>query len=313
MCKPYLLAYVLIKDDTTSIFSTSNPNSISTVTIQYSGSHYQEYISINVSGNPNLSNNYYYSGFSDIRYPSLRYGNKSTTQNIVLSQVNPNISIGDYILDSNGNFEITFECFPKFPRLNTSIEIKFFEDYFDTRSVSLEDKYSKYIYKDNKYINDITPSNINVVSGDGFNFIPTNTSNLNNLFFGKEYCYAEIDPTTKKRTVYRLLLKPVNRVSDIKRNIITTDYLEQKIIDNKPNFIQFVNLNEILSVDVAYEEETHASGGRGYGSELKISNITRGKITSINVTKPGVHFLNDEKPTVFISNYKLTQPNINTV
>ena len=75
------------------------------------------------------------------------------------------------------------------------------------------------------------------------------------------------------------------------------------------NLIQFVNTNENLELEFSYDfgQEDRGVTGVGSGATLKVSGITNERITNLEITDSGINYLNDNRPLVKISKYKVSE------
>jgi len=286
---PYLLAYPII-DNLTSVKYTQ---------IQYSSKSFGEYIY-------DISGDYLYNTFSKL-FPKQNYLTyQSTTDILILDEINPNIDIGDNLIDSNGNFETYMRLDPadqKFVLTGTSasLNVTIAENFYNLNDQLLEDKYNKFIYNGNE-LND-SNSEIKTFDGNTFKF----TGSKQNYFLGKIYA------GTHGGTSFTFSLVSNTNVVDIDNNLIQTDYGGISPITFSDNLIQFVKRDEKLLIDSEYSQDNSNSKSTGSELKIKVSSITDNRITNIDIVSGGTGYLNDNRPNLIVSKYKVSDPAIKNI
>ena len=281
---PYILAYPIVNSDTTAI---------EYVQIQYSGQDFNEYV-----WQPN--GDYTYNTFSKI-FPNQNYLTyQSTTDTLILDEINPNITVGNNIIDSNGNFETYMVLDPSTQTLTISgtsatLNVTIAEDFYNLGDQFLEDKYNKFIYNGVSF-ND-SNSQIKTYDSKTFEF----TGSKQNYFLGKIYAGSY------NGTSFTFSLSSNVNVVAIDNNLIQTDYGGISAISFADNLIQFVNKSEKLEIDNQYSPDNDNAKSTGTDLKIKVSGITDQRITNIDIIAEGNGYINDNRPNIIISNYKVSE------
>lgn len=281
---PYLLAYPVVNNST---------DVIDYIQIQYSSKSFSEYIW-------NTNGDYTYNTFSKI-FPNQNYLTyQSTTDTLILDEINPNISLGYNLVDSNGNFQTYMQLDPSSQTFNFTgtsavLNVTIAEDFYNLEDQLLEDKYSKFVYNGVTY-ND-SNSQVKTYDGKIFEF----TGNKQNYFLGKIYAGEH------NGTSFTFSLYSNTNVVNIDNNLIQTNYGGISAISYQNNLIQFVNRNEKLLVDSVYSQDNDNAKSKGTNLSLKVSSITNNRITNIDIISGGSGYLNNNRPNIVISKYKVSE------
>mgnify|MGYP003145060080 CR=1 FL=1 len=279
---PLIMAYPIIDiDDLT----------INNVQIQYSSKDFNQYI-LSKDGD------YVYNTCSKI-FPSQSYLTySSNTDVLILDENNPNITVGDTIVDSKGNFDTYLTLNPSdqnftFSGTSAIFNIKIAEDYYNFDNQILPDQYNKFVFNGISY----QDSNAQVKTFDGKIFKFTGTKN--NYFLGKIYA-ADYGGTS-----FTFSLNSETKVTSVDNNIIQTNYDGIKNIEYQDNLIQFVNYNEKLQLGIETVESSSTNSGSD--AEISVNQITQGRITDIKIVNKGKAYVRDNPPKIIISKIKLTE------
>lgn len=277
MCDPSLLAYSLV----------SSTNSLVGAQIQFSGQSYFNYI------HQQTTDNFVYTSFTKLA------GN-SNTNYMIMEDINTNIEIGDYIIDSTGYLDKTFS-----PVDSTKVSTN------DTEIFKLAE--APTILTD-KIINILTPNlynSYNIIdklgkeiplppssqgvsafnNGSGFNTNYNNSLTGLNYFTGKLY----VDSNN-----YEYEIIPMNKVIDIIGNVLITDAPVNISLDSD-TFIQTIKSNENLEISVL--QDIDGGTGTGANATVEVSEITDGRITDIIITNEGSNYSTENRPAIIITNY----------
>ena len=279
---PFILAYPIIdiKDLT-----------INNVQIQYSSKSFDQYI-LSKEGD------YVYNTCSKI-FPSQNYLTyESNTSVLILDENNPNITIGDIIVDSKGDFDTYLTLNPSdqnftFSGTSAVFNVEIAEDYYNFNDQILPDQYNKFIFDGISY----QDSNAQVRTYDGKTFKFTGTKN--NYFLGKIYA------ANYGGTSFTFSLNSDTKVISVDSNIIQTNYGGIKSIDYQDNLIQFVNYDEKLQLGIETVESDSTNSGSN--AEISVNQITQGRITDVKIINKGKAYVADNPPKVIISKIKLTE------
>ena len=280
MCKPNLLAYSTI---------TTN-NNLDKIQIQFSGQDFINYIYDQVS------DNYVYTTFTKIK-------KNSNTNYLIMDEVNPNIVVGDYIIDAPGLMEKNFQFFEKNNDIPNNLDnINLFPvDYNNNiAGLMLDNRYGNYqiIDKLGEVINFPTNEISNIVTNKNNSFLCRAENGAVNYFTGKLY-------QDKNDNTFTIV--PLVKVIDIIDNVIITD--AGILLDYQEDFfIQTIKRDEFIGI--AIEQNIDIGGGTGTNATARVNQITQGRITDIKITDRGQNYSPENKPVILINKY-LTSKEIN--
>ena len=278
MCEPAFFSYPIISLNET----------ISNCQIQFSGQHYSHYIS-----NPE-GDKFIYNTFTKV-------AKNSKSNFIIMEDINLNISIGDYIIDEKGILEKEF--LQTFIQSGNKTEINF--TLFDISTVLYNNEIE--IYKPNNNYNPFIITDklgkINILTpgSDGVTGILNRQrwrtlggSGGTNYFTGKIY--------VDKLTNSEYTIVPLVQVIDIiNNNVLITNSNNIDTI-TEGSFIQTIKLQETLDLAVFQNIDSNIKS-TGINSKIRVSEITSGRISNINIIEPGEKYSSENRPMILIDNY----------
>ena len=264
MCKPNLIAYPIL----------GQSGSIENIYIQYSGKDFDNY------EYHYYEENFYYTTLSEMRTDI-----KSTTQKIYLKKPNNNLREGQYILDSRLQLETGVSAHgnidPNF--LNKDLELA---NLMGERGIN-ESTHTPLKLNNTELIE--TGGRINKVENNYT--IVGNASERNNYFFGKLY-NTYIKGIDRSKNGFYFVPK-IKIVKVIDSRIIETNASVSSFLEQKDTVIQTINeYDSPLRLEV-----------NGVVDRAKISKISNGKITKIDVVDP-VNPNDINLPKILINNYQ---------
>jgi len=286
-CKPLFSTYLsFVRED----LKDSQYEKISDVTIQYSGRDFLHY-------EKNLTTKKFcFTTVSKMKIGDLERVN--TSKKIYLDKPNPNIKVGDYIIDSNLDLNVNFKLYDNDSNgvsINTSNNITepglsmldLMGDY------GINDSIHSPIYYEGTSL--IDNNNLRLkYNSSSKSLTRVSTTNPKNYFFGKLY--------TNKGTSKGVYIEPLIKVQNITGNTITTDTSYSMIINEnlEDTYLQFCRLDSTLGVSF-FVENTEIKEKE----IISIDSISDGRITNLTLeTNATLSQPVNFNPEIRVSNYK---------
>ncbi len=287
MCKPALFAFAGVTPE----------NKIQSAQIQFSGKHYFNYVH-NIQ-----KDNYVYSTFTKIINNS---DNTSNTNYLIMEDVNNNIAIGDYVLDSSGLINRKFQTSTSNPQQGTTLNfVK--PDGPTINGINLDSMATTSLFqpfvlvdkKGKKITFTVSKINVNIIGSQQYS-----TDILNpapNYFMGLNYQddkgnYYELVPVTK-------IIDIIDTTGDGIKNVLMTDNgFTRELPMNQDIFIQTIRLSETLDLSVVQDLD-NPDKATGSGAAIKVKEISNGRITNIEITNTGNNYSVENRPNILINNF----------
>ena len=281
MCRPSFFAYSGITFD----------NKIQSTQIQFSAQQFYNYVH-------NITNDtFVYSSFTKIK-PN------SNSNYLILEDINNNIKIGDYILDSSGLFDRTFRIINNVPGNGDSINLGFIKPLgVNINNVIYDTITPNSFYQEFKITNRLgnqvtfTPASQGIIalpSSDKINFSTSFDNPAVNCFMGLRY-------QDSNRNLYEII--PVVKVIDIIDNVLITDAgLTFEMPSNEDIYIQTIRMDESLDIKIIQDPE-NTNKATGSGAAAKVSEISNGRISDLTIVNSGLNYSVENKPLVILSNF----------
>ena len=300
-CKPNLVAYPEL----------GLQENIERIIIQYSGRDFLNY-EYDVFGD-----SFVFTSVSELDENKI-----NTTRVFHLTEPNPNLQVGDYVM----GFDLQF---PVQVFTNTGTSAGYKPSYGDNLTLIPQLTYSgqtnpKQIYgfEESENTNFVIPANSNnrnsvtvtdngklniKIDASGSNFTIDSSSNASGYSFGKVYrpSSSKNDPSYNDFGFY---LTPITSIIDISkdRKTITTDVQVSSTLDitssEYSKYLQFCRIGDGLEIDLV-QDLGFNDPTTGTGVEIKINKISDGRITNIVVVDGGKNFLPNSLPIVAVGNY----------
>ena len=222
----------------------------------------------------------------------------NTSKKIYLDKPNPNIKVGDYIIDSNLDLNVNFKLYDNDSNgvsINTSNNITepglsmldLMGDY------GINDSIHSPIYYEGTSL--IDNNNLKLkYNSSSKSFTRVSTTNPKNYFYGKLY--------TNKETLKGVYIEPLIKVQNITGNTITTDTSYSMIINEnlEDTYLQFCRLDSTLGVSF-FVENTEIKEKE----IISIDSISDGRITNLTLeTNATLSQPVNFNPEIRVSNYK---------
>ena len=300
-CKPNLVAYPEL----------GLQENIERIIIQYSGRDFLNY-EYDVFGD-----SFVFTSVSELD------GNKiNTTRVFNLTEPNPNLQVGDYVM----GFDLQF---PVQVFSNTGTSAGYKQEYGKGLTVIPQLTYSgqtnpKQIYgfEESENTDFVIPANTNnrisetvsdnkslniKIDASGSNFTIDTSSNASGYSFGKVYrpSASKNDPNYKGFGFYLTPITSITAISKDKKTI-TTDVQVSSTLDitsaKYSKYLQFCRIGDGLEIDLV-QDLGFNDPTTGTGVEIKINKISDGRITNIIVVDGGKNFLPNTLPIVAVGNY----------
>jgi hypothetical protein len=287
MCRPSFFAYAGVTSD----------NKLQSAQIQFSGQQFFNYVH-------NIQNDTFaYSTFTKIVSTD---DNPSNTNYLIMEDINTNIAIGDYVLDStglmdriyqttsntNGSKSLSFIT-PLAPiikglRINSIMPNSFYQPF-----TIIDKKGKKHSLAPTQGIkpNIISPTQL---ATDGINKAP-------NYFMGLKYQANNLQ-------LYEIV--PVAKIIDIidptgtgiKNVLITDNGFNIEMPTNKEIFIQTIRLTDTLDLSVVQDID-NPDKATGSGATVKVGEISSGRISDITITNVGNNYSVENRPNILLNNF----------
>lgn len=286
MCKPAFFAFTGVTPD----------NKIQSAQIQFSGKHFFNYVH-------NIQNDtFVYSTFTKIINTS---DNPSNTNYLIMEDINNNIAVGDYVLDSSGLLSRNFQTGTANPKQSSTLNfnkppmVTINGNEMDSiMSTSLYQLFNLVDKRGKKFT--FTPQQINVVSSGSQQYSTSIFNPAPNYFMGLNYQdgegnYYELIPVTK-------IIDIIDTTGDGIKNVLVTDNGYNINFEEQDIFIQTIKLSETLDLSIVQDIE-NPSKATGSGATLKVKEISNGRITDVEITNAGNNYSVENRPSILINNF----------
>lgn len=285
-CKPLLSSYLSF-DREDLVYSQYQK--IVDVTIQYSGRDF-----LNYEKNL-LDNKFYFTTISKMSTDNIEQVN--TSKKIYLDKPNPNINVGDYIIDSNLELNVNYYFYNNDPS-----SIIFNSNNTTDPGLSMLDLMGDYGINDSTHTpvsyegTSLLDSNNLILNYSNSTLTKSNSTNPKNYFFGKFY--------TNKGTSSGIFLDPLVKVEQISGNVITTSENKSYLINknSEETYLQFCRKDsKSLGVSL-FANNNVLNEGDGI---IFIDSISDGRITNLglSVSSSVLQTPINNSPDIRISNY----------
>ena len=281
MCKPSFFAYTSLSAD----------NTVNGINIQFSGQHFFNYIT------EGINEEFVYSTFTKIK-------SGSNTNYLIMEDLNENISIGDYVIDSVGFLEREF----KITNGNNSADniilsgIKNYKKKTPVLSITPNNLYQNFILVDKiGQIIEFNPSTGSVLEKlSNQNYINNYLSPPVNYFAGKIY-------TDDKNNDYLIVpvIKIIDKLEINGQYILLTDSGINLKYD-KDFFIQTIKMEETLEISIE-QDVLQKQEAIGKGAAARVDEISKGRITNLEILNSGTNYSIENRPGVFLTKYYFSE------
>jgi len=300
MCRPSFFAFAGVNPD----------NTLESAQIQFSAQNFFNYAH-NIK-----DNNYVYTTFTRLDKNLAKIDRfASNTNYLVVEDINTNIEIGDYVLDSTGYMDRIYQANgnittgvsmelskPNVTNLtNTNINVNSITPNSLLQPFKLIDKFGKEFTFDSTGFISTAP-----ISGTSM-FSDASDENgpfAKNFFMGTAYNDNASPPLT-----YEII--PVAKITDIidptggnNKNVLITDNGILRPIDTTTEdvFIQTIKMKEILNIEVLQDLDDPTKN-TGTGATVVVDEISDGRITNVSITNKGSGYSVENRPSIILNKF----------
>ena len=294
MCRPSFFAFAGVNPD----------NTLESAQIQFSAQNFFNYAH-NIK-----DNNYVYTTFTRLDKNLANIDRlASNTNYLVVEDINTNIEIGDYVLDSTGYMDRIYQANGTItvgtkmqlskPEVTTvgNITVNSIMPNSLLQPFKLIDKFGKeFTFDSTGFIT--TAQNSNTTA---FSDASSDGPYAKNFFMGTAY---------NDGTAISYEIIPVAKIVDIidptggnNKNVLITDNgILRTIVTSEDVFIQTIKMKEFLNIEVI-QDLGDSVKNTGVGATVTVDEISSGRITNVSITNKGSGYSVENRPSIILNKF----------